>query len=78
MKIELKCFAELAKHDVCDYRHSSRYHLVDGQTVDDLINQAGIARKSVKIAFVNNRIVNFDTALRDGDHVGLAPAVGGM
>jgi len=32
----------------------------------------------VKIAFVNSRVVNFDTVLSEGDRVGLAPAVGGM
>ena len=78
MKIELKCFANLVNPDTCDYKHSSTYNLTDGQTVDDLIHHAGIARKNVKIAFVNSRIVDYDTVLHDGDRVGLAPAVGGM
>jgi molybdopterin converting factor small subunit len=78
MKIDLKCFSTLVKFDACDYNASTRYELNEGQTVGDLIARAGIARKNVKIAFVNSRITNLDAALSDGDRVGLAPAVGGM
>jgi molybdopterin converting factor small subunit len=52
--------------------------MANGQTVEDLVERAGITRDDVKIAFVNNRVVDFDTVLSDGDRVGLAPAVGGM
>jgi molybdopterin converting factor small subunit len=78
VQIDLKCFANLVNPDTCDYKHSSTYDLTDGKTVDDLIDRAGIARKDVKIAFVDSQIVDFDTVLCDGDRVGLAPAVGGM
>jgi molybdopterin converting factor small subunit len=78
MKINLKCFAALANLDACDYKDSTEYELNDGQTIDDLVQLAGISKEDVKIAFVNNRIVEFDTVLSDGDQVGLAPAVGGM
>jgi molybdopterin converting factor small subunit len=78
MKIRLKCFAALANLDACDYKDSTEYRLDEGQTVEDLVQLAGISREDVKIAFVNNRIVEFDTVLTDGDQVGLAPAVGGM
>ena len=78
MKIDLVCFSKLANEDTCDYRNTTVYGLSDGQKVKDLFQRAGIAEKDVKIAFVNNRIVDFDTVLSDGDRVGLAPAVGGM
>jgi len=52
--------------------------LNNGQTVQHLIERAGIAREDVKIAFVNSRVVDFDTVLSEGDRVGLAPALGGM
>jgi molybdopterin converting factor small subunit len=52
--------------------------LGDGQTVEDLVQLAGISKEDVKIAFVNSRVVDLDTVLSDGDQVGLAPAVGGM
>ena len=78
MKVELKCFSSLADPDTCDYKGSTSYELRKGQTVADLVHRAGIAEKDVKIVFVNSRKEDFDTNLSDGDHVGLAPAVGGM
>ena len=78
MKVTLKCFSTLVNPETCDFRASTPYHLEDGQTVADLVRLAGIESADVKIAFVNNRIVSVDTALSDGDRVGLAPAVGGM
>ena len=78
MKVNLKCFASLVNLDSCDYKDSTEYELDDGQTVEDLVQFAGISREDVNIAFVNSRVVEFDTVLSDGDQVGLAPAVGGM
>jgi len=78
MKVSVKCFSTLVNPDTCDYKDSSTYDLADGQTVEDLVQRAGIAREDVKIAFVNSRIVDFDTVLSEGDRVGLAPAIGGM
>ena len=78
MRINLKCFSTLVNVDTCDYKNSKEYDLAEGQTVEDLVQFAGIRREDVKIVFVNNRIVNFDTVLSGGDQVGLAPAVGGM
>ena len=78
MRVNLKCFATLVNAEKCDYKDSTPYELGDGQTVEDLFGRAGIAKEDVKIAFVNNRNVDFGEALADGDHVGLAPAVGGM
>ena len=78
MNVNLKCFSTLVNPDSCDYRESQTYRLTQGQTVGDLVDQAGIEKNDVKIAFVNSKIVDFDTVLADGDRVGLAPAVGGM
>ena len=78
MKVNLKCFSTLVNVDSCDYKDSTAYDLADGQTIEDLVQLAGIPREDVKIVFVNSRIVDFDTVLSGGDQVGLAPAVGGM
>ena len=78
MKIDLVCFSKLVNADTCDYQNRTVYDMADGQKVADLVKHAGIAPEDVKIAFVNNRIVGFDTVLSDGDRVGLTPAVGGM
>jgi sulfur-carrier protein len=78
MKIELKCFASIVNPGTCDYKDSTVYELAEGQTVEDLIQAAGVDKEKLKIAFVNGRVVALDTVLQPGDQVGLAPAVGGM
>ena len=78
MKVFLKCFSTLVNPDTCDFKDSTSYDLVNGQSVNHLIERAGIAREDVKIAFVNSKKVDLDMVLNDGDRVGLAPAVGGM
>jgi len=78
MKVKLKCFASLSDSDGCDFRGGTEYDLNDGQTVDDLIQRAGLSRDQVKVTFVNSRKSDLDTVLSHGDMVGLAPAVGGM
>ena len=78
MKVNLKYFSNLADTDTCDFRDSTEYELNDGQTVEALVEWAGIDKKIVKIAFLNNKIVDLDTVLSEGDGIGLAPSVGGM
>jgi len=77
MKVNLKCFSILA-NDACNFKEGTTYNLKEGQTVEDLVQRAGVDKQDVKIAFVKNQVVHFDTVLSDGDRVGLAPAVGGM
>jgi molybdopterin converting factor small subunit len=78
MKVNLKCFATLVDAESCNFDDSTVYALEDGQTVEDLIKAAGIEKESVKIVFVNNKIVGVDAVLSDGDKIALAPATGGM
>jgi molybdopterin converting factor small subunit len=78
MKVNLKCFASLVNLETCDYKDSTEYELDEGQTVEDLVQLAGIPSEDVNTAFVNSRVVDLSTVLSDGDQVGLAPAVGGM
>jgi molybdopterin converting factor small subunit len=78
MKVNLKCFATLVDAEKCEFNNSKSYTLEDGQTVEDLISKAGIKKSDVKLVFVNSKKVGLDAALNNGDHVGLAPAVGGM
>ncbi len=78
MKVKLRCFSKLANPETCNFNDSTEYELEDGQTVGDLLQRVQIADNDVKIAFVNSKIVGFDTILSNGDKVGLAPAVGGM
>ena len=78
MKVNLKCFSTLVNPDTCNFKESTVYDLADGQTVEDLFQRAGIAKKDVKITFANSRIADVDTVLSHGDRIGLAPAVGRM
>jgi len=78
MKVNLKCFAQLVKEQVCDYKESTPHELPEGSTVSDLIERLGLPREEVKVIFVNNTIVAAGTVLRNGDNVALAPVTGGM
>ncbi len=78
MKVNLKCFSKLVNPDTCNFNESTPYEIADGESIENLVQRAGIAKEDVSIAFINSRIVDFDTILSDGDRVGLAPAVGGM
>ena len=78
MRVNLRCFSKLANQDTCNFNENTSFDLDKDHTVGDLVERAELAREDVKIAFVNGRIVDFDTTLADGDRVGLAPATGGM
>ena len=78
MKVNLKCFAELSDGDVCDFTGSDEYEISEGDTVESLLDRLGMPKEEVKIIFLNNKIVDFDSVLHDGDQLGLAPPVGAM
>jgi molybdopterin converting factor small subunit len=78
MKVNMKCFAKLVDFGSCNFDDGTVYELKDGQTVEDLIEAAGLQKKDVKIAFVNSKKVRFDAVLSEGDRIGLAPPSGGM
>ena len=74
MRVELKCFANLANPDTCDFKDATSYELEEGQTVENLSKLAGIKSEDVKIAFVNSSVAKLDTVLGEGDRVALTPA----
>jgi sulfur-carrier protein len=78
MKISLKCFAKLSEADVCDFRDGDDREVSEGETARGLIKQLGFPLEDIKIVFVNGKIVDLDTVLKDGDRLGLSPATGGM
>ncbi|WP_020674667.1 MoaD/ThiS family protein [Geopsychrobacter electrodiphilus] len=78
MKVSLKCFAQLVKRDVCDYRDSTAHELPTGASVNNLIDKLGFQGKEIKLVYVNNVIVPQTTRLHEGDRVAFAPATGGM
>lgn len=74
MHITVKCFATLDKFQPEDSEH---YPLNPGDTVASVMDRLGVPRDEVHVIFVNNRSQKPDTVLKDGDRVGLFPAVGG-
>jgi sulfur carrier protein ThiS len=74
MPIVLKCFASLAR---CSPPDAEAYPLAPGETVASLVARLGIPPDELKLVFVNGNHVELTALLRDGDRVGLFPAVGG-
>lgn len=73
MKIEVKCFATLAKFAP----EGGVFEAKDGAVAGDVIAALGMAPGDVKIIFVNGAHAQPDHELAEGDRVGLFPAVGG-
>ena len=73
MKVELKCFATLANPETCDFKDSTSYELEEGQTVEQLVQLAGIHSEDVSFAFVNSLVADLNTVLQNGDRVALTP-----
>ena len=71
--IEVRCFASLAKHAPA----GGHAKLAAPGTVGDLIRALGIPPEDVTIIFVNGAHATETAELRNGDRVGLFPAVGG-
>ena len=69
--IEVRCFASLAQHTPADG------HAKLAATAGELIRELGIPDGEVAIIFVNGAHAAETTTLRDGDRIGLFPAVGG-
>ena len=78
MNIQVKCFANLADAETCNYDGSTVYQLDSGVTIAGLMDHIGVKRESVRVIFLNGKHSGEDTVLSDGDQVALAPVVGGM
>ncbi len=78
MNVFVKCFAQLARDEICDYKNSTPHNLPGGSSVKDLIGKLGLNHEEIKLIYVNNLIVPHETVLHEGDKVALAPATGGM
>jgi sulfur carrier protein ThiS len=78
MNVSLKCFGNLAKEGLCDYRAGMPHELADGAKVTDLVDKLGFRDEEIKLVYVNNIIVPKNSLLHEGDRVALAPPTGGM
>lgn len=73
MQVRIKCFATLSDHTPA----GGALALPGGGTVGDALAGIGLTPADVKLVFVNSRHAEMDTALADGDQLGIFPAVGG-
>lgn len=78
MKVKVKCFSTLVKADVCDYLGAKEHDVPAGMTVTGLIDKLSLPADEIKIMFVNNKEVEADTVLKDGDQIAFSPVTGGM
>ena len=74
MDLEIKCFATLADFAPPDGRLTG---MPEGSTVADVMHRLNLPPEEVKITFVNGLHAEAGRVLRQGDRVGLFPAVGG-
>ena len=78
MKVYVKLYALLRKHHPGPNRSVPlEVELPDGAVVADLVPVLKLPGEIVRSAFVNNEAVKLQTALKDGDSVGLFPPVVG-
>ena len=78
MNVSVRCFANLAKEDICDYRQRTDYALPQNAIVNDLVDTLGFDREEIKLIYVNNQSSTLETPLHEGDKLAFAPATGGM
>lgn len=74
MPIEVHCFATLARFSPAD---AATFAIDPGETAGSVIFRLGIPAEEIKLLFVNGAQASADTVLRDGDRLGVFPAVGG-
>jgi molybdopterin converting factor small subunit len=74
MQIQLRLFATLKAHTPDD---AEEYPITPGTTVKDIVLQLKIPLEYAKLIFINSIRQDIETALADGDRVGIFPPVGG-
>lgn len=78
MRIELKLYAQMASLKPKDVgRGPWALEVTEGTTVKNLLEELKVPRESVKLVFVNGVQASDDDILKEGDRVGVFPAVAG-
>ena len=72
--IDIRLFASLAAHAPDD---ATRFPIISGITVAQLIDLLNIPPTMAKLVFVNGIRVDLETQLNGGERVGIFPPVGG-
>jgi molybdopterin converting factor small subunit len=78
MKIEVRLFASLARF-MPDKNIKKPYAMdvQNGATIADIFNLLNVPEDSVKLIFLNGIRATSDQALKEGDRLGVFPALGG-
>ncbi len=74
--IEVRLFATLPRRSATG-RKQFEVPFSAGLTVRDLVEQEGLEPREVHIVMINGVHGTMDSELREGDRLGLFPAVGG-
>lgn len=74
IQIELKLFVTLSKYLPSK---SEAYDILEGTTINQLINDLGIPNGIVKLIFINGKKQDRNYRIQHKDRVGLFPPVGG-
>ena len=74
MHVSIKCFATLSRFTPPD---AEAFAISPGETAGQAATRLGIPLSELKLVFVNGEHAELDAQLKDGDHVGLFPAIGG-
>lgn len=72
--VTIKLFATLRSYIP---ENADRYAVAPGTTVADVVRDLDIPVKDAKLIFINSIRRDLDTALQDGDRLGIFPPVGG-
>lgn len=78
MKIELRLFASLAAfmpEKMADNPWTMEVR--EGATIKSLLQQLKVPQKDIKVVFLNGIHARDDDVLKEGDRVGIFPAVAG-
>lgn len=78
IKVKVKCFSTLRNAEKCDFKDGTEHELFEGSNVHDLVEKLEIPLEAIMIVFVNHKEVDFQTVLKNGDHVALSPKTGAM
>jgi sulfur carrier protein ThiS len=74
MEITVKCFATLSEYQP---DNADRFPIEERNTVQDVLERLNISPKEVKLVFVNGKKAPLTQEIKNGDRIGIFPAVGG-
>ena len=78
MQIEINLYATLSRNLPDRSGRTSNVMEIMGDTsVGELLRQLNIPNESVKLIFINGVHAGMDAVLKNGDRIGVFPAIGG-